>query len=154
MSCSKSLLSLQRIENIETNVSILLKNLELLDESFSPAFSSFINLGEYAKKLIKYAHIYEVRYKDDFAGLSAFYVNNEYSFITFIAVLPFYKGKGTAQLLLNRIIETSRESGVPEVQLEVRRDNINAIRFYEKNDFQISEFKAKNDLFYYMIKSL
>ncbi len=50
-----------------------------------------------------------------------------------------FKGNGYAKLLLDNMIENS--NGINKVYLEVRKNNISAIRFYEKNNFQIIDTK-------------
>ena len=50
-----------------------------------------------------------------------------------------FKGNGYAKLLLDNMIKNS--NGINKVYLEVRKNNISAIRFYEKNNFQIIDTK-------------
>jgi ribosomal protein S18 acetylase RimI-like enzyme len=52
-----------------------------------------------------------------------------------VAVLPQCRQQGIAQLLLERILAEARDRGLERLALHVRRDNIAAIRAYERAGF-------------------
>ncbi len=52
-----------------------------------------------------------------------------------ISVLKDYWGKGIAQKLFDKSLLWAKENGVRKINLEVRDDNLRAIRFYERNGF-------------------
>ncbi len=52
-----------------------------------------------------------------------------------IAVTPGYRGGGVAGLLIDRALDYAAEKELRAVFLEVRTDNIPAIRLYEKKGF-------------------
>ncbi len=56
--------------------------------------------------------------------------------ILMFAVDRQYRKKGIGHELMNRFIELSVEKGVKRISLEVRRSNLEAIRFYEKFGFR------------------
>jgi len=58
-----------------------------------------------------------------------------------------YRGRGLAQKLLERSLEFSKSSGL-QIKLEVHRDNIRAVRLYEKN-----KFKYLGDYLVYIIRN-
>lgn len=58
-----------------------------------------------------------------------------------------YRGKGLAQDLLERSLEFSRSNGL-QIKLEVHRDNIKAVRLYEKY-----KFKYLGDYLVYIIRN-
>lgn len=53
-----------------------------------------------------------------------------------LAVHPSYQNRRLGSALLNAVIEVFRGVGVSEVILEVRLNNLNAMRFYERNGFK------------------
>ncbi|PCI30638.1 MAG: ribosomal-protein-alanine N-acetyltransferase [SAR324 cluster bacterium] len=55
-----------------------------------------------------------------------------------VGVLPKYQGQGPAQELLKQMIELLRKSQTEQIFLEVRADNTQAKRFYQRNGFQES----------------
>jgi ribosomal protein S18 acetylase RimI-like enzyme len=57
-----------------------------------------------------------------------------------------YRGTGLAQKMLDRSLEFSKKSGL-QIKLEVHRDNIRAIRLYEKY-----KFKYLGDYLVYIIR--
>ena len=55
--------------------------------------------------------------------------------ITNIAVLPEYRNKGIASMLINKMIEICKCSEIDRMTLEVRKSNIPAINLYKKFGF-------------------
>lgn len=55
-----------------------------------------------------------------------------------IAILPGYRGCGIAGALVAKAKEFAVAEGKSSVSLEVRTDNLSAIRLYEKHGFHIS----------------
>lgn len=53
-----------------------------------------------------------------------------------ISVRLAYWGQGIASALTKRILTFAKENGFEQLNLEVRRDNVRAIRFYEKYGFR------------------
>lgn len=56
--------------------------------------------------------------------------------ITNVALLPKYRGRGIAGLLLKKMIETAKINDISSITLEVRPSNEKAIRLYEKFGFK------------------
>jgi ribosomal-protein-alanine N-acetyltransferase len=52
-----------------------------------------------------------------------------------IFVLPEYRNGGIASILMEYMIQTGVDNKVKNITLEVREDNINAIKLYEKYGF-------------------
>lgn len=57
--------------------------------------------------------------------------------VLMLAVDEVHRNKGYGTVLLNEFIRRAATKGVKSVELEVRRSNISAIRFYERLGFQI-----------------
>jgi ribosomal-protein-alanine N-acetyltransferase len=55
--------------------------------------------------------------------------------ITNIAVLPEYRNRGIASMLINKMIKICKCSEINSMTLEVRQSNLPAIRLYEKFGF-------------------
>lgn len=69
-----------------------------------------------------------------------------------IAICPSVQGKGAANQLLFLFERYLNEKGITEYGLSVHKENIRAIRFYEKNNFEI-EYQT-HDAFYFIKKLL
>lgn len=52
-----------------------------------------------------------------------------------IAVNEGFQNKGIGQILFNKFAEICRENAIETIWLEVRRRNLRAVNFYEKNNF-------------------
>ena len=64
----------------------------------------------------------------------------------FLAVSKKFQGKGIANLLLKKVISSSKQKKIKKLFLDVRNDNLSAIRLYLKNGFMITKlYKKKID---------
>ena len=63
-------------------------------------------------------------------------VFSRYSFLGFMYVLPAYRGQGVNKLIIEKLIDWSREKGLNEIRLQVYSDNLPAIKAYEKVGFK------------------
>lgn len=144
------------LDKSEENTQDLIKYFHLLDNSFEPPLSSYVNIEPYAEKLIRNAYVCISRDSDNnFIGLFAVYINNsvdKIAYLSSIAVMEGYKGKGYAQQILDYIICTAKSVDMKTLKLEVKKSYPRAIRFYEKNGFIKSD--DETDSTFYMIKKL
>ena len=69
-----------------------------------------------------------------------------------LAVKSDYQNKGLGKALIDSVIAILIAKGIDSVSLEVRKDNMNAIRFYNRNGFEICG--EKSDDSYLMVKQL
>ena len=60
----------------------------------------------------------------------------EYSYLGFMFVKPVYRGHGINKLILEKLINWSKEKGMTEVRLEVYQENENAKIAYHKAGFK------------------
>ncbi len=91
---------------------LIIRYLKMLDNSFEPALSSYVNIDLYANKLIKHAHIEILMYKNNFVGLFAIYVNNykdKIAYLSSLAIMHAYKGKDFAKILMDRCTFIAKE---------------------------------------------
>ncbi len=82
-------------------------------------------------------------------GYCTFYANDaerRIAYISLIAVLPEYQKLHIGTKLLKESFEIMRTYGMEHCMLEVRKNNRNAIRFYEKNYFVIIEEREESYL--------
>jgi ribosomal-protein-alanine N-acetyltransferase len=66
-------------------------------------------------------------------------LKNNRTKILMISVEPLYQRQQIGEKLLNEFIKTTIERNMKTIELEVRTDNEQAIKFYEKNGFKIVE---------------
>lgn len=60
-----------------------------------------------------------------------------------IAVRQSFQNSGIGQMLFDEIVCELKRRNIPEIWLEVRKSNANAINFYQKNKFEM-QFERKN----------
>ncbi len=119
------------IKNIEAH-------LEKTKDNFVPPLDTTVNLKEYSCKLFQYSQTFEAWNNEELIGLIAAYVNDyetKIAYISNVSVLLEYSGKNIAQKLLENCIEFCKYQQFIEIRLEVNKENLRAIRFYEKNNF-------------------
>jgi len=60
-----------------------------------------------------------------------------------LCVAPLYRHKGIGNILLNKVIDISKENKCENITLEVKLDNTFAINLYKKNEFRIANIRKK-----------
>lgn len=113
------------------------------------------NLSDYCKKLADYAQVVAMYVSNEPVGFLAYYANNHaerIGYITLIGIIPQYRRNGFGNQLLQYCFDAMSNAGMNSVQLEVDADNLNAVRFYSNNGFEVSQ-KAR-ETSYYMKKEL
>ena len=78
--------------------------------------------GPHGPQLLGYAGLYHA------AGLTS-------ADLLTIATIPAERGRGIASLMLTELVSTARETGCPDVLLEVRQSNDAAQRLYARHGF-------------------
>ena len=129
--------------------------MHIFDNCFMPNISCRVkNLDEYSKKIFNFASTYYIRENDMIIGFCSFYCNdydNAIGYLTQIAVLPDYNGRGFGKVLLNKCIDECTMSGMKKLKLEVYKENLKAIKFYKNNGFENIEENAESN---YMMMDL
>lgn len=95
------------------------------------------------------------RNKDENIGFIAYYANNQVDktvYISMIAVSFSHRRQGVGELLLKKCIFDAIQRKMKFIKLEVKKDNLNARYFYEKNGFIVEKGATENSL--YMKKTL
>lgn len=72
----------------------------------------------------------------EISGYIIFWIIEETLELHDIAVMEKYKKKGIGSYLMNFMLETAHTKKVEEVFLEVRKSNLEAIKFYKKYNFK------------------
>lgn len=92
-------------------------------------------------------------YNGSILGYVAFYANQTaYAYISLIAVNPEQQNMHIGKQLLAYCESIAQENGIEMIQLEVRKDNQNAICFYHRNGFVWIQDKDEDSC--YMKKQL
>jgi ribosomal protein S18 acetylase RimI-like enzyme len=122
------------------NQDVILKILTDADEDFYPPLSKKVDLNTWAVKLSKNANFILVQNDNKTLGCLAYYLNkdNRYVFIPFLWVRRTIQSAGWGSRLINHLLEIVFID-YEEIRLEVVKNNVKAILFYEKNGFSIIE---------------
>lgn len=105
-------------------------------------------------KIVSCANVV-VAYNIDVIGMVAFYANdyvNKISYITLIVTDIEYQNKGIATELFNICEYYAKSKGMKSLNLEVWKDNLNAIAFYKNKGMHFLEKKSESS--YFMAKLL
>ena len=116
------------------------KHLLACSESFVPPLSSYVDIKVYSEKIEKNAVTFEAWYDNQLVSLIACYLNdekNQMGFITNVSTIPSFQGNKIISILLQKLIEYSKNNRYKSLSLEVNKLNNKAISFYIKKGFDI-----------------
>lgn len=123
-------------------------------EHFTPYLhtlsSGSVDKDVLADKYHKCARVIGLYEQESLAGFGGVYCNNLQSrtaFLSLIAVHPSYQRKGYGGLLLSEVIRISKDEGMEQLELEVRRQNTAGICFYQKQGFCFLEKETEDSVF-------
>lgn len=112
-------------------------------ETFGKSLEKDMLYGELSHNDLAHYFIYEETGKRlGYAGMRIMFPNAE---IMNIAVVKHSRQKGAGTALMRHLIEVCKTHGVRALTLEVRKDNDEAIRFYEGFDFET--ITTRNDYY-------
>ena len=135
-------MSIEYREDTST-IEVIISHFENCDEDFIAGLVKKIDINEYSKKIFDNAKRFEAWYGDSLAGLAALYINeNDFLYLTNISVNKDFTGRKIASTLLEQCIVFARKQKAELIRLEVEKQNIPAIRLYEKFNFRVVETSA------------
>lgn len=111
---------------------------------------SDVRLLELADKFSKYALFLLLMDKKKNVGFSAFYCNDmkgRNAFLSMIVISDEYQHKGLGKVLLEKVCDESLSRGMSMLNLQVDKDNSNAIAFYKKHGFDLDKEDEKSFFF-------
>lgn len=120
-----------------------------------PISSRNIDLDLYSEKLYNNAIFILEKDNEKNIGFISMYVNdeiNKIAYLIFLAIHEKYRKLGLGKELITKAEKTAIDSGMKKMKLEVRKLNINAIRFYERNGYKYISDASETSI--YMIKDL
>lgn len=132
-----------------------LKYMQICDSAYTISVLKSDNFGELFEKIHQNAIFLGLKYNSQLAGYVAFYANNmenKVAFITLICIADGFQRLHLGTMLMDECIKMSKEIGMEQIELEVLRQDINAICFYKHYDFV--EEKMVSDKSLYMKKKL
>jgi ribosomal protein S18 acetylase RimI-like enzyme len=71
--------------------------------------------------------------------------HNQYAFLGFMYVKPEHRGKGVNQQILAALEKWTIDQGITEMRLEVYKDNLAAVRAYEKSGFTANLLEMRKE---------
>ena len=132
----------------------LLLFLQKVDSLFPINLSDKTDLNILAEKFISLGTVFYVYDNNDIVGLIAGYNNddvNHCAYISVLAVLPNYQGKGYASKLISDFTNDCINKNIKRIELFTHKSNENAIKMYKKNGFVIdgTNNQRPNDIKFY-----
>lgn len=102
-----------------------------------------------AHKLYTVGSVFCIKNGGQIVGLVAGYNNNvedKLGYVSVLALLNEFRGKGLATMLVESFLEESKSAGMSKVFLLTHSTNISAIKLYKKIGFYERELKGNGDL--------
>lgn len=129
---------------------------QIIDTAYNPPLSKRLNnYDDYIKKLFLYANNFLYLYNGEIAGLICFYdnnVNSQIIYITQISIARSLQGKNLGNQMIEFVENIGKRNNMRFIRLEVKKDNIYAIKFYKKCGFTIDKHESKKS--YFMSKTI
>lgn len=114
-----------------------LQDLELISDTLISDFDDFWNVNTLKLELENpNSKYYVAKIDNTIVGFAGIWKSVDDIHITNIVTRKDLRHNGIASKLLEHLIEISRLSGLSSLTLEVNEKNINAIKLYEKYNFQ------------------
>ncbi len=132
-----SMVTVFRKKDIDENR--ILDFLKKVDLSFPVPLSEKTSLTDYAKKIYENGVLCTYVENDEIVAMVAGYldkIRNGIGYITLVATLPEYQGRGLAHKIIRRFQEEAETMGIRGVHLYAVRNNRNAIRMYNGLGFE------------------
>ena len=111
--------------------------------------------AKYLEKLADHAELVVHQNKYGILGYVFFYCNapdKKAAYITLIGTSAQARGKGVGYGLLQHVLHTSKQRGFLTCHLEVRKNNIQALNFYQKIGFASIEDRGEKYLMSIQLK--
>ncbi len=141
----------KKLENTlddQTQLKIVLYD---FNEEFSPSLGDIcINIDEFSEKLMNSAIVILAIHQCCIIGFVAIYANDRQTktaFISLIAVKPDFYGRGISAQLLSIAEDYAYQHGMTSIKLEVRQDNLRAIKFYNNHGYE--KVSQSNNSFFF-----
>ncbi|NMA49407.1 MAG: GNAT family N-acetyltransferase [Tissierellia bacterium] len=120
----------------------------IVNDKFPISLSSKSDLSSTANKLYTLGDIFFIKDNKQIIGLVAGYNNNmdnKAGYISILALLEEYRGKGLATKLVETFLESSEKKEMEKVVLFTHSTNKAAINLYKKLGFYVVELRSNGD---------
>ena len=117
---------------VRTNDELKIRNLFI--EKWNTDFMVSKSKIHYVENLESFIYLKD----DEIQGLLTYYIENDEMEI--VSIDSFQENTGIGSLLINKAIEFFEENSLKRLWLITTNDNLNALKFYQKRNFTISNF--------------
>lgn len=116
--------------------------IDSLLEQFTPCLKSLssgkVSRTALAEKFFRYGVVLEMTIGKNAVAFAGFYCNDTIThcgYLSMLAVMPQYEGKGHGKKMVYEVLRHAKNAGMRELKLEVNKSNHSAISFYKKMGF-------------------
>lgn len=143
------------LNNETVDLERLVKFFDQIDSQYLLPKDNEIKLQDYLNKILKNAYTFILSEKNTDIGIISLYLNdlrNKIAYCSSMGILPSYRGKNIAPILIDFGIQFSREMGMEYIKAEVEKSNSKMITLFTKYDFEIKDETENNS--YIILKEL
>ena len=116
------------------------------DQAFVPRLSERVEIDDYARKIAERAERFEGWSHGALVGLVAAYCSDDEigsAYITNVSVVPEYRHRGIASLLLAECVDFAHRQQLGRISLDVDRENVPAVVLYEAKGFSVASVSGQ-----------
>ena len=118
----------------------IFEHLSRCDGCFSPPLHTYVDIGEYARKIFDHAVTFECWRGNELVGLIGAYFNKvtRIAFVTIVSVVKAHQGQGIATALMGNLIDCATKGDMFELRLELNAGNSKALQLYARHGFVVT----------------
>lgn len=124
--------------------------LQLMSHEFPIPLNEKVLISDYVEKILNRGYILVAEENGEIAGINMFYANDDVkkqAWISLICVSEKYRRAGVATSLLKMSEDISLNNGMKYLLLHVHKDNVKAIKAYEKYGFIRNDSVGANEVY-------
>lgn len=126
----------------------ILKFLTEIDGIFPVNLSDKVDLNEYVNKIFEKGIIIISEFNNEIVGVLTGYINDKKNKLAYISVLGIkkeYQRRNIGKKLLHIFEQEAKKQKMTNILLYTHKENVGAIKFYEREGYIMSEKKANYD---------
>ena len=135
------------------NKETIIEFLKNIDKRLPIPVSEKVDFEQYAEKIINKGQVLAIMQNNKIVSAGFIYCNDNVSkrgYVSLFGTLYGYENSGYGKRILEEVDKVAKENGMNKMGLHTEKSNERAIRFYNRNGYQIVNMEQK----IYMEKNL
>lgn len=126
------------------------KIVEECDPTFIEGITRRDDYEQILRKMMDYAVVIAVYYKNNLAGYASMYANDlktRHAFISMFGIKKEYQHKHLGSILMDQCCKIANQSGMQSILLEVLKQNVQGLEFYKRYGFNPTGEETRRSIY-------